>query len=189
MNNRMQEKVREFCRRVVSAPTSPAEPALRDARLRARLVLEEAIETAVGLVGDYEAFSVLDEIDTEVSRKLVRDGRLGCAPDLVEAVDGLCDLIYVALGTAEAIGVDIEPYFDLVHGANMQKTSAAVDSHGKRGGKPDGWEDPKAQIRNRLAFDGRLARTMAEWGAFWDAEPVTDDMVVSVQAAAERRDP
>jgi predicted HAD superfamily Cof-like phosphohydrolase len=187
--NRLQEKVREFCRRVVGAPSSPAEPALRDARLRARLIIEEAIETVIGLVGHHEALAVQYEVGREVFLKLRGAGRTSCAPDLTEAVDGLCDLIYVALGTAEAIGVDLEPYFDLVHEANMRKTSAAVDAHGKRGGKPDGWEDPKAQIRNQLAYDARNARTRIEWGAFWDPEPVTDDMIVSVQEAAERRDP
>jgi hypothetical protein len=43
--NRMQAQVREFHRVILSGPTSPAEPKFRNPELRARLVLEEAIET------------------------------------------------------------------------------------------------------------------------------------------------
>lgn len=141
-----QAMVQEFAREIVHAPTSPARPELRDARLRARLIMEEAFETAVGLVGSYTADHVLEETRDEFFAKHLTHIK----PDLTEAVDGLCDLIYVAYGTAEAIGIDLEPFFNLVHAANMAKEDRAVDAHGKRGGKPTGWVDPKLAIAKYL---------------------------------------
>jgi predicted HAD superfamily Cof-like phosphohydrolase len=185
--NDFQAKVRAYCRDIIGAPHGPADPQIRDGRLRARLMLEESLETAIGLVGEDEAFKVLDEIDGETCRKLARDGRVGCGPDIVEVIDGVCDTIYVALGTAEALGVDIAPFFELVHAANMAKTPAPVDGHGKRGGKPDGWQDPKHDIRRLLEEVRRRARDAHEYGAFWDGGEVTDDMIVSVADAIERR--
>lgn len=151
--NRMQEQVRQFLRDVVRAPVSPASPELRDAELRARLILEEAVETAVGLVGGQRAGDLVAEFGMKTGWD---------PPDLVEAVDGLCDLVYVALGTAEAIGIDLEPFWDLVHGANMAKTGEAVDGHGKRGGKPPGWRDPKWGISALLEAHRRAGLGVGE---------------------------
>ena len=77
-------------------------PELRDHELRSKLIREEATET-------------LDAI---------QDG------DLVEAVDGIADLIYVCLGAAVTWGVDLSPVFDLVHASNMTKTGG-VRADGK----------------------------------------------------------
>lgn len=51
--------------------------------------------------------------------------------DVAETVDGLCDLIYVALGTAVAMGVDLWPVFREVHRSNMTKTPGDVRDDGK----------------------------------------------------------
>jgi len=77
-------------------------PELRDHELRSKLISEEATET-------------IDAI---------------AAGDLVEAVDGLADLIYVCLGAAVTWGVDMEPVFQRVHASNMTKTGG-VRSDGK----------------------------------------------------------
>lgn len=138
--NRWQYQVREFMRGM-GQPTSPAEPLLRDAELRARLILEEAVETAVALVGGERASLILEEYRRKVSWD---------QPDIVEAVDGLCDLVYVTVGAAEAMGIDLSPHFEAVHTANMQKTIAVIDEHGKQGGKPPGWEAPQKEIRRIL---------------------------------------
>lgn len=87
--------------------------ALRDVELRARLIEEEARETV------------------EAMR----------AGDLVETIDGLCDLVYVALGAACACGVDLEPYFAEVHRTNMAKDPDLKDETGKLI-KPPGWVPP-----------------------------------------------
>jgi predicted HAD superfamily Cof-like phosphohydrolase len=41
--------------------------------------------------------------------------------DEVEVIDGICDLIYVTVGTAVAMGIDLEPFWNEVHYANMSK--------------------------------------------------------------------
>ena len=148
--NVWQSMVRSFHVHVVGGPTSPARPEIRDADLRARLILEEALETAVGLVGDHRASPLLAEVAQKV---LGRPGGIPVkSPDIVEVVDGLCDLLYVLLGTAEAVGVDLDHYFRVVHDANMKKTCAptADGVPGKKGAKPPGWVDPKGKIRELL---------------------------------------
>lgn len=49
---------------------------------------------------------------------------------LVSQADAIADLLYVVLGTAVHMGVDIEPVFDEVHRSNMTKV-AEKDSAGK----------------------------------------------------------
>jgi predicted HAD superfamily Cof-like phosphohydrolase len=120
---------------------APAEPGIRDAELRARLILEEAREVAVGLVGAKRAKEIL----IEESYQTGFDG-----PALVEAVDGLCDLIYVAYGCAESIGVDLDEYFDVVHEANMAKMATQITTYGKVGEKPPGWVKPNGRIAEML---------------------------------------
>lgn len=88
-------------------------PAIREPQLREKLIYEEASETIVA----------------------IRRG------DLVEAIDGICDLIYVAIGTAVAFGVDLEPIFAEVHRTNMAKVGGPVRADSKRM-KPEGWLPP-----------------------------------------------
>lgn len=169
-----QRKVREFHEKVVGGPTSPARPELRDAMLRARLIIEEAFETVEALVGTDGALDVIDEFADKLERATTT--HVGVAnrpafnqkkPDLAEAVDGLCDLIYVAYGSAEAIGVDLEPYFDEVHRSNMAKENRDVDGHGKRGGKPPGWQPP------------RIAEMLAAATEKWDADVAARQILVN----------
>lgn len=88
-------------------------PQIRRAELRADLILEEAVETF---------------------RALHRN-------DLAGAIDGLCDLIVVALGTACEMGVDLDPFWQEVHRTNMEKAGGPVREDGKRL-KPEGWQPP-----------------------------------------------
>lgn len=89
-------------------------PAIRTPELRIALITEEAQETC----------------------DAIRRG------DLVEAIDGMCDLLYVTFGTAVAFGVDLQPFFDEVHLSNMAKTGGATREDGKIL-KPDGWQPPR----------------------------------------------
>ena len=61
--------------------------------------------------------------------------------DLVGAIDGIVDLLYVTLGTAVAFGIDVAPFFAEVHRSNMAKTGGGLDAGGKVT-KPPGWVAP-----------------------------------------------
>jgi predicted HAD superfamily Cof-like phosphohydrolase len=73
--------------------------------------------------------------------------------DMVEIIDGLCDLLYVTFGAAEAYGIDIQMYFNEVHRSNMNKDPANRDSFGKVT-KPPLWERPRIaeMLAEEIAF-------------------------------------
>jgi predicted HAD superfamily Cof-like phosphohydrolase len=49
-----------------------------------------------------------------------------------EAIDAMCDIIVVVHNTANAMGLDLEPFFDEVHRTNMQKAEGPLREDGKR---------------------------------------------------------
>lgn len=149
--NPMQRDVAAF-NEAVATPRGTF-PELRAAELRARLIMEEALETVIGLVGEREAFRILDDVDAKTSRKLANKERAGAPPDMVEAVDGLCDLLYVTFGAFDALGIDAEPLFAIVHEANMTKLTGPVDEHGKRL-KPPGFVPPQEKLITALLAMG-----------------------------------
>jgi predicted HAD superfamily Cof-like phosphohydrolase len=61
--------------------------------------------------------------------------------DLPACVDALCDLLYVTYGAAVAMGLDLEPHWNLVQRANMSKAGGPKRGDGKQL-KPEGWEPP-----------------------------------------------
>lgn len=74
--------------------------------------------------------------------------------DLVEIADALADIIYIALGTAIAYGIDLRPVFAEVHASNMRKSpwspelAAQLEANGKKIPmgkilKPPGWVGPQ----------------------------------------------
>lgn len=105
--------------------------------LRAKLIIEEALETAAGIVGSATAHQLaVDEISKQLYEKPVRPR------DMAETADGLCDLIYVALGCAVEFGIDLAPLFEEVHRTNMAKEGGATRPDGKIL-KPAGWQKPR----------------------------------------------
>jgi predicted HAD superfamily Cof-like phosphohydrolase len=123
-------------------------PEMRDTELRARLIMEEAFETVEAMVGSDLADSIL----SQQIGKFDWSPRVE-APDMVESVDGLCDLLYVVFGAFDAFGIDAEPFFHAVHEANMTKLSGPVDEHGKKL-KPPGFVPPQEKIRELLVNMG-----------------------------------
>lgn len=108
-------------------------PAIRDGELRVSLIAEEASET-IEAIG---------------------------AGDLVGALDGLCDLLYVAYGTAVSFGVDLEPFFDEVHASNMAKVSAERRADGKVLKSAD-WQPPRiAELLERLLEEPKQRTAVA----------------------------
>lgn len=157
-----QEQVRQFRRDVLKQSVSPSYPMIRDAVERARFIAEEAAETMAALVGGAAAKQMLSELaQTPLDTDVDGDGKpfkrvLRAKPDLVEVIDGVCDGIFVYYGVAEAIGIDLEPYYDAVWKSNMEKTGALRDENmpdGPRGKKPPGWQPPTGAIRRQLLAD------------------------------------
>jgi len=63
------------------------------------------------------------------------------AEDIVAVADGIVDSITVLLGTASALGIDIQPIWDEVAKTNMAKKGGPLRDDGKRL-KPPGWLEP-----------------------------------------------
>lgn len=77
-----------------------------------------------------------------------------CRDDLPAIADGLADLIYVALGTAIAYGIDLRPVWSAVHAANMAKIGGPTREDGKVL-KPEGWQPPDIKgILERQGTEG-----------------------------------
>lgn len=124
------------------APSLPVREMDRKTRkLRAKLIIEEALETCNAL--GVEVFTdTQDPVGTVEMDKLSFIDR----PEWVNAeeiVDGCCDTIVVTLGTLSALGVDAEVHMDEVLSANEAKYANGVirNSDGKIM-KPEGWTPP-----------------------------------------------
>jgi predicted HAD superfamily Cof-like phosphohydrolase len=109
--------------------------------LRARLILEEAIETIRGLgftietvSADIKRIESLDDVYFELDQE----------PVLEQIIDGCNDLIYVAVGTMLACGVADVAHDREVCRANDEKFPGGVAEVNKYGKfqKPFGWRGP-----------------------------------------------
>lgn len=85
--------------------------------------------------------------------------------DLIGAYDALLDLVYVAYGTANMMGLNDEMWQELwnnVQTANMSKVRATSASQSKRGTsldvvKPAGWVSPETKHAETLAKYKKVA--------------------------------
>lgn len=109
-------------------------------RLRAKLILEEAIETINGLGFTVKAMS--DAADISIVPSFA--SRPASWQYMEAVIDGCVDTIYVATGTLAAYGVPDLPHIIEVNRANDAKFpggKATLRSDGKFQ-KPDGWGGP-----------------------------------------------
>ena len=128
-----QKQVAEFMA-FFGQPT-PEKPIQMDeatAKLRAKLILEEAFETitkGLGLrVWIKSPSKSLVHIDESCLNNVEIDFTKEKAVDLVQLADGLADLAYVGeFGTAVAAGLDLEPIQEEVHASNMTKAWTEAD--------------------------------------------------------------
>ncbi len=110
---------------------------------RARFLLEELAEffQAVGMVGP--ASTLLTMV------KALDESFIGDDADLPAALDALCDLNYVSLGTAHLMGLPFDEAWAEVQRANMSKERATsaddprnTRPHALNVVKPEGWKAP-----------------------------------------------
>jgi predicted HAD superfamily Cof-like phosphohydrolase len=130
-----QLRVEEFMRLAKQEiPAVPTMPCLAVRKLRANIILEEALETieALGFTVTLKPFDLSFELSET------------CAPDLIEAVDGCCDLRVVTTGTLSALGVADNAVQEEVDRNNLAKFgpgSYRRESDGKWM-KPPGHQKP-----------------------------------------------
>jgi predicted HAD superfamily Cof-like phosphohydrolase len=107
-----QERIERFMMLAgQEVPASPVMPDPKIRKLRARLILEEALETLKGL--GYQP--VLKPWSKEW------DVQEAYEPNLVEVADGCADLSVVTIGTLSACGVSDEGLLRLVDENNLAK--------------------------------------------------------------------
>lgn len=138
--NRWQAMVHEFHEATNSAIGT--DPGLQHNELRAKLIMEEAVETVAAL--GFSVHALIDQpgIPGERAHREVASFHKSFAePDFLEVIDGLCDLIYVIAGTGVTAGVDLDPHFTEVHKCNMMKLLGPKRADGKQL-KPEGWQPP-----------------------------------------------
>lgn len=122
-----QKQVRHFMAMFVQeTPNTPIIPSSKVIHLRAKLILEEALETiwAMGL-----AVRISDPVAATTHFWLRGPEDLDRVkffhfqnPNINLIADGLADLHYVGYcGTGVAFGIDMEPKFQKVHEKNMAK--------------------------------------------------------------------
>jgi predicted HAD superfamily Cof-like phosphohydrolase len=112
--NPIEKQVREFHEKFgLTVNDTPKMVNKKERRLRANLILEEAIEfiTAMGFY-PYQAPSGEIKLD---------DLTPFAPPDLIAAADAIGDLNYVVAGAAVTLGIDTEAVANEVHRSNMTK--------------------------------------------------------------------
>lgn len=128
-----QLQVKEFMSFFGQAtPETPVQLDEAAAKLRAALIMEEAIETitkGLGLKIIITSNGPTALVISETNHPLMKiDFFKEKEVDLVQLADGLADLAYVGeFGTAVAAGIDLEPIQDEVHRSNMSKAWTDAD--------------------------------------------------------------
>jgi predicted HAD superfamily Cof-like phosphohydrolase len=122
-----QEDVRHFHRTFCPAQNAdyPQRRSEDVTALRIRLVREEIDET----------IAALNELCSKGTNTVAA---------LADVADGIADAVYVLLGTACALGIDMGPVWDEVQRANMTKVGGPTRVDGKVL-KPDGWQAPRVE--------------------------------------------
>ena len=109
---------------------NPVVPSLEVRKLRAKLILEEALETIEGLgiivfakrnIYEDDSFEIGELGFYEEQERTMYPEYKPLRPDLVKIADGIADSLVVQLGTAVACGIDIQPVFEEVMRSNDSK--------------------------------------------------------------------
>ena len=132
-----QRRIEKFMRDAgQTVRLKPIQPTEDERVLRAKLIVEEALETCEALGVDVEP-ELDDRGEDIVGFRFVPTDKF----DMVEAVDGCCDVIVVTIGTLSCLGAgDVHP-MNAVLDANDAKMTGPIREDGKRL-KPEGWQPP-----------------------------------------------
>jgi predicted HAD superfamily Cof-like phosphohydrolase len=134
------ERVKEFMQKVGQpTPESLTTPEEKIRILRARLILEEALETVHAMGISVRAGGAEGTVIKEPELHFDVDGEV----DLIGVVDGCADISVVTIGTLIAFGVDDEPVLEEVDESNLRKFEPG--SYRREDGKwmkPPGWTSP-----------------------------------------------
>ncbi len=116
-------------------PPKPCEPITEVRALRARLILEEAFETVNAL--GFDVYIRHEPGVVNFCQLELKGSPTGF--NLVEAVDGCCDLKVVTTGTLSAMGVADDAVQNIVDAANLRKfgPGSYKDANGKWQKPPD----------------------------------------------------
>ena len=133
-----QKRVAEFMRLAGQAvPDTFTVPDVETRRLRARLILEEALETIEALG--------FDVVVPQAHPVIVSDVYFFAnhKPDPIEVIDGCCDLDVVSVGgTLAALGLPDLPFLAEVDKKNLEKGAGHRDPATGKWAKPADWTPP-----------------------------------------------
>jgi hypothetical protein len=113
-----------------------------------------------------------------------------------QVIDAMCDTIVVVHNTSNAMGIDLEPFYDEVHRTNMAKIGGPKDADGKQL-KPEGWEGPRilellsAEVATRRVYRTvEVPRTLFviikhEFDSMENRNPWVDEVVAVAGDALE----
>ncbi len=134
------ERVKKFMQKVGQpTPDRLTTPDEKIRILRARLILEEALETVHAMGVQVKAGGENGPLIEEPSLEFTANGDI----DLFEVVDGCADISVVTVGTLIAFGVEDEPVLEEVDESNLRKFEEG--SYRREDGKwmkPPGWTPP-----------------------------------------------
>src|ERR1035438_9257282 len=126
--------------------------------LRAKLILEEALETIHALGFRLSIYEDYDDDPTEVEFTKVEHinfGKFG-EPDMEKIIDGCCDGIYVYTGTLACCGIPDNPHLQEVNNANDKKFPGRATPPMNDSGKylkPVGWTPPDHKKVEKAVMD------------------------------------
>jgi predicted HAD superfamily Cof-like phosphohydrolase len=156
MSTQHQQRIAQFMAKAgQELPSEPITPTLSMREFRARLILEEALETITRGLG---VTVLLNPGATTLSHVNEITLKANLPFNIIETVDGCADISVVTIGTLCAIGVKDDPILREVDLANLRKfgPGACRRADGKWM-KPMDWKPPAlADILVEMGWDGQL---------------------------------
>lgn len=149
-SSRFQQRVAEW--HALMKLTIGEDIRIRDAELRASVVVEEVLELAAALVGAKRAADIV----LREMHKMVAKGPH--QPSIVQVADAIADGHVVLSGTSVVCGIDEAPVFAEVMQANFKKYGGPMREDGKQL-KPPGWQPPDIEaVLLAQGWDGETDR-------------------------------